>query len=63
MSNHRFTALHDLLKRQPQEVVFPEGTVSDYYGENVFNASTMREYLTDGAYKSLLGSMKDGTRL
>ncbi|MFH1836894.1 MAG: glutamine synthetase III [Candidatus Omnitrophota bacterium] len=35
-------------------------TVSDYYGENVFNLKTMRNYLSDKAYKNLLAAAREG---
>lgn len=63
MSSNRFKALHDLLERKPKNVVFPEGKVSDYYGENVFNISTMRQCLTDQAFKSLKDSIENGLRI
>ncbi|MBU1083565.1 MAG: glutamine synthetase III, partial [Candidatus Omnitrophica bacterium] len=36
-------------------------TVADYYGENVFNLKTMRNYLSDKAYKNLLAATREGT--
>ncbi len=63
MSGIRFKALDDLLARQPKKVQHPEGKVSDYYGENVFNISTMRECLTNEAFKSVRQAMEEGTRI
>lgn len=36
---------------------------SDIYGENVFSIRTMRKYLSDGAYKSLAATMREGRPL
>ncbi|MCK5451531.1 MAG: glutamine synthetase III, partial [Candidatus Omnitrophica bacterium] len=32
----------------------------DYYGQNVFSLKTMRDYLSDKAYKSLVVTAKEG---
>ncbi|MFW5871309.1 MAG: glutamine synthetase III [Verrucomicrobiota bacterium] len=38
-------------------------SVSDIYGENVFNLKTMKEYLSDKAYRSLLATIQEGRSL
>lgn len=42
-----------------------EGTLSitDFYGENVFSIKTMRDYLSDKAYKSLTATIREGRSL
>ncbi len=35
-------------------------TIMDYYGQNVFSLKTMRDYLSDKAYKSLVVTAKEG---
>jgi glutamine synthetase len=37
--------------------------VSDLFGKNVFHAEVMREYLPSDAYKSMMESIQNGTRL
>ena len=37
--------------------------VSDYFGENVFNTKTMRKYLSNRAYRSLLSTIVSGKNL
>ncbi|MFH1476809.1 MAG: glutamine synthetase III [Verrucomicrobiota bacterium] len=37
--------------------------VSDYFGENVFNTKTMRNYLSNRAYRSLLATIVSGENL
>ena len=59
----RFKALEDVLSREPKQVIYPEGRVSDYYAENVFSQEKMREFLPSEAYKSVMSSINDGTRL
>lgn len=38
-------------------------SVPDIYGENVFNLKTMKEYLSDKAYRSLLATIREGRSL
>ncbi|MCO6500149.1 MAG: glutamine synthetase III [Vicingus serpentipes] len=59
----RFKALEDVLAREPKEVKFPSDKVSDYYATNVFTQETMRAFLPDEAYKSVISSINKGTRL
>ena len=59
----RFKALEDVLSRKPKHVEYPSKRVSDYYAENVFTQETMREFLPSEAYKSVMSSINDGTRL
>ncbi len=63
MPTFRIKALEDVFHRKPLEVKAPSGRVSEYYGQNVFNQSTMREYLTDEAYDSVMDSMINGSRI
>ncbi len=39
------------------------GSIPDYYGENVFNLKTMRTYLSEKAYNSILTTIKEGGKL
>ena len=63
MSTNRFKALDESQKRQPQIVNYPSDKISDYYGKNVFNISTMRSYLTEEAFKSVKKAMLEGHRI
>ncbi len=40
-----------------------EKAISEFYGEDVFNLKTMREFLPRDAYKKLLATIKQGTTL
>ena len=37
--------------------------VVDYFGENVFSIRTMRGYLSEETYKSLVATIREGQRL
>ena len=63
MSTFRFKALGDVLARQPKQVEYPSDRVSNYYATNVFTQEIMREYLPREAYKSVMASINEGTRL
>ncbi|RFS20966.1 glutamine synthetase type III [Chitinophaga silvatica] len=39
------------------------GKITDIFGSNVFTGKVVREYLSDEAYKSLMNSIKNGTKL
>ena len=39
----------------------PDNKISNYYGENVFNLSRMREYLTDEACDGIVDAMENHT--
>ena len=63
MSSTRFQALAEINNRQPIQVKFPEGRISDFYGSKVFSMFKMREYLTDDVYAILLDCIENGTRI
>ena len=63
MQSLRFKALEGLSANLP-EVSVPSSTkISPIFGENVFTLKTAREYLSDEAYKSLMGSIKNGRKI
>lgn len=63
MQSLRFKALEGL-SSHPVEVSVPNSTkISPIFGENVFTLKTAREYLSDEAYKSLMGSIKSGRKI
>jgi len=63
MSNFRFAALQETLNRPIGEVKAPSLKVSDYFGSMSFNTQTMKEYLTDEAYKVVVSAVEKGTRI
>ena len=63
MSISRQKALEDVLERTPQHRERPSNKISQYYGENVFNLHTMREYLTDEACESIMDAMDNHTSI
>jgi glutamine synthetase len=58
----RFSALHNLLSA---ENVQPESAtkITAIFGENVFSHKVARQFLSDEAYKSLMGSIKAGQKI
>ena len=63
MSISRQKALEDALERTPRTVERPDNKISNYYGENVFNLTMMREYLTDEACDSIVDAMENHTSI
>ncbi len=63
MESLRFKAL-DALTLSPPEVSTANRTkISPIFGENVFTLKTAREYLSDEAFKSLVGSIKGNRKI
>ncbi|MBY0349248.1 MAG: glutamine synthetase type III [Hydrotalea flava] len=58
----RFQAINNL-SNQPADLAVATSKISAIFGENVFTLKTAREYLSDDAYKSLLGSIKGGKKI
>ena len=63
MATFRFRALADVLGRKAVEVNPPSAVVSDYYGKHVFNQDSMREFLSEEAYKSVLQAIEQGKKI
>ncbi len=63
MPNFRFAALEKTLSRPIGHVEAPSKKVSDYYGEMTFSPQTMKEYLTDEAYRVVISAIEKGTRI
>ena len=63
MANFRFIALEHTLNRPVPKVEYPSSKVSDYFGSMTFNQATMREYLTDEAYKVVMSAIEKGIRI
>ena len=55
-------AYYDVLHRTPRPIEY-DGKISELFGENVFHADVMREYLPSEAYKSMMEAIQNGTRL
>lgn len=62
MATKRLQAYQDVLNRTPKHIEY-DGKVSDLFGKNVFHTEIMREYLPSDAYKSMIESIQNGTRL
>src|SRR6185436_15684182 len=58
----RFNAINNLSTSQETEVSNPS-KITAIFGESVFSVKTGREFLSDEAYKSLVGSIKAGQKI
>jgi glutamine synthetase len=62
MSKIRFKALSETLNRKPIEV--NENIKRSFlFGENVFNETSMRQYLTKDAYSGVMNAIEKGTKI
>ena len=62
MARLRFQALQDASKRKPVKFV-ESGRKTDLFGANVFNDRSMKQFLTDDAYKAVKDAMQHGTKI
>ena len=63
MATLRFSALEKLFDRQPNWQTPPSNKISEYFGANVFNIDSMKEFLSKEAFKSVKGSMHNGKKI
>src|SRR5579871_1217628 len=63
MSSLRFQALGELAKEEKKISGYGGKKISAMFASNVFTGRTMREYLSDEAYKSLMSSIKSGSKI
>ncbi len=63
MPSARFMALKESLSHTPRYTERTPGKVSDYYGVDVFNKDTMREYLSNEAFNGVVNAMQSGTKI
>jgi glutamine synthetase len=62
MATIRQQAYQDVQHRTPNPIEY-EGKISEIFGENVFHADVMREFLPDEAYKMMMEAIQTGARL
>lgn len=63
MQTLRLNALHDLFANSKFYEVAPSKKITGFFGENVFDLKTARKFLSDEAYKSLVSSIKNQTKI
>ncbi|MEO6870501.1 MAG: glutamine synthetase III, partial [Ginsengibacter sp.] len=63
MQSLRLNALHDLFASSKFTDVPPSHTISQLFGENVFDLKKAREFMSDEAFKSLTSSVKNQTKI
>ncbi len=63
MQSLRFKAIDNLTSGNHEVNVEGSAKITSIFGENVFTLKTARDFLSDDAYKSLLGSIKTGQKI
>jgi glutamine synthetase len=63
MSSLRFPALQELASEERKISHYNGKRISSMFNSNVFTGRTMREFLSDEAYKSLMSSVKAGSKI
>ena len=59
----RFKAIEKTMDRKPVDVAFPADKTSEYFGVSVFDKKKMEKYLSKQAFRSVIKSMEDGSRI
>lgn len=59
----RFKALESALTRVPRVVNAPDGKISDYFGQNVFDKNTMQKFLSKESFKQVLEAVESGQQI
>jgi glutamine synthetase len=60
MSSIRFQSIETVLQRTGVRVELPSNRISEFFGSNVFNEETMRKFLSEDAYLSVMASINSG---
>ena len=63
MSSLRYLALQELATEEKKVSHYNGKRISAMFNSNVFTGRAMREYLSDEAYKSLMSSIKSGSKI
>jgi glutamine synthetase len=63
MQSLRLNALHELFSNSKIQEVPESKQITTFFGENVFTLKKAREFLSDEAYKSLVSSIKNQTKI
>lgn len=63
MSSLRYLALQELAAEDKKIAHYNGKKITAMFSSNVFTGRVMREYLSDEAYKSLMGSIKSGSKI
>ena len=63
MHSLRLNVLHELFSNSKIQEVPPSKKITSFFGENVFTLKKAREFLSDEAYKSLVSSIKNQTKI
>jgi len=61
--NPRQYALQKVSENRNTHTAAPVGKISDYFASNVFSEETMRRYLSDEAFNSVMQAIRNGTKI
>ena len=59
----RFNALDEISRRELIETKLSDKKISSYFGADVFDRETMRQYIAKDAYESLCNAIDEGRRI
>ncbi|MFI3268531.1 MAG: glutamine synthetase III [Rikenellaceae bacterium] len=63
MNSIRYKALEEITTRDFPDVELPTGRITEFFGTDVFDLETMRQYLPKSAYDSVRSATKEGTQI
>lgn len=63
MSINRFDAIDSAIHRPSIDVKLPSTKISDYFASNVFNTDTMRKYLSQNAFISVMEAIRTNQKI
>ncbi len=63
MSNLRFDAIQQITQTNTDIRSYGGQKITSFFGSHVFSGKVAREYLSDEAYKSLMNSIKSGSKI
>lgn len=63
MATLRFKALDEISRRELIETKLSDQKISGYFGADVFDRETMRQYIAKDAYESLCNAIDEGRRI
>lgn len=63
MSTPRFEALYKVAENRNTTIKVTESKISDYFGVNVFTEETMKHFLSEEAFESVMQAIRTGSKI
>ncbi len=63
MTSLRLRALDEISRREIVETKFTDQNVSEYFGSDVFDRTSMRQYLSREAFQNVIDAIEEGRRI